>query len=92
LATHKSALKRHRQSLKRRSRNQAVKSQLRTLVKKVREAIEQKDAGRATTELRVAARALDKAVTKGVVHRNNASRRLARLARRVNQLQGAQAG
>jgi len=89
LATHKSAEKRHRQNEKRRVRNHALKSQLRTLVKRVLNAVEKKDASAAETELRVAARALDKAVTKGVLHRNNASRRLSRLTLRLNTLRRA---
>jgi len=89
LATHKSAEKRHRQSEKRRARNHALKSRLRTLVKRVLAAVEQKDSSAAQSELRVAARALDKAVTKGVLHRNSASRRLSRLTLRVNALRQA---
>ena len=89
MATHKSAEKRHRQNEKRRVRNHALKSQLRTLVKRVLTAVEKKDASAAETELRVAARALDKAVTKGVLHRNNASRRLSRLTLRLNSLRKA---
>jgi len=52
-------------------------------------AVEKKDASAAETELRVAARALDKAVTKGVLHRNNASRRLSRLNLRLNTVRTA---
>ena len=89
MATHKSAEKRHRQSEKRRARNHALRSRLRTLVKRVLAALDQKDTTAAETELRVAARELDKAVTKGVVHRNNASRRLSRLTLRVNALRRA---
>jgi small subunit ribosomal protein S20 len=89
LATHKSAEKRHRQSEKRRASNHALRSRLRTLVKRVLTAVDRNDADAAQNELRVAARALDKAVTKGVVHRNNASRRLSRLTLRVNTLRRA---
>ena len=89
MATHKSAEKRHRQNEKRRSRNHALRSRLRTLIKHVLTALDQKDPAAAETELRVAARELDKAVTKGVVHRNNASRRLSRLTLRVNALRRA---
>jgi len=89
LATHKSAEKRYRQSEKRRVRNHALKARLRTLVKRVVNALEKKDASAAATELGVAERELDKAVTKGVLHRNNASRRLSRLALRLNALKRA---
>lgn len=88
MATHKSAIKRHRQSLKRQTRNQAIKSRLRTIVKKVRTAIEQKDSTAARAALGVAGRALDKAVTLGVIHRNGASRRISRLTLQINQLRG----
>lgn len=89
MATHKSAEKRHRQNEKRRVRNHALKARLRTLVKRVLTALDGKDTAAAETELRIAARALDKAVTKGVLHRNNASRRLSRLTLRLNGLRKA---
>jgi small subunit ribosomal protein S20 len=81
--------KRHRQSEKRRARNHTLKARLRTLVKRVRTALEGKDAAAAETELAIAARALDKAVSKGVVHRNNASRRLSRLTLQLNRVRQA---
>jgi small subunit ribosomal protein S20 len=86
VATHSSALKRHRQSEKRRVRNQAIKTRLRHLVRDVRTALTQRDAQAAADRLGRAARALDKAVTKGVLHRNSASRKIARLAHAVSQL------
>ena len=89
MATHKSAEKRHRQSEKRRTRNHALRSRLRTLVKRVESALQRKNLPEAETELRAAARALDKAVTKGVIHRNNASRRVARLTLRLNGIRAA---
>jgi small subunit ribosomal protein S20 len=91
VANHPSALKRHRQSEKRRRRNQAIKTQLRHLVRRVREAIARRDVGAAVEGLARAGRALDRAVTKGVLHRNNASRRISRLARAVHAL-GARTG
>jgi small subunit ribosomal protein S20 len=89
LATHKSAEKRHRQNEKRRARNNALRSRLRTLVKRVEAALERKNVADAEGELRVAARELDKAVTKGVLHRNSASRRLSRLTLRLNGIRTA---
>lgn len=80
---HKSAIKRHRQNLKRRERNRAVRSRLRTEVRKLREACEEKDQAAATTQLRETVRELSKAATKGILHRNAASRRIARLSKRV---------
>ena len=91
MANHPSALKRHRQSEKRRLRNRAVKSRLRHLVREVRDAVATKNPDAAAKSLAVAGRALDKAVTKGVLHRNNAARRIARLAHAVAELKTARA-
>ncbi len=91
MANHKSALKRHRQSLKRRARNVAVKSSLKTTIKKVREAITQKDAGKAQELLVQTTTALDKAASKGVIHKNNAARRISRLAHSVNAIEQGKA-
>jgi small subunit ribosomal protein S20 len=63
-----------------------MKARLRTLVKRVRTALAKKDATAAEAELKIATRELDKAVSKGVLHRNNASRRIARLAHGFAQL------
>jgi small subunit ribosomal protein S20 len=86
VANHASALKRHRQTEKRTVRNQAIRTRLRHAVRTVRRAVAGGDLAAAETGLRAATRALDKAVTKGLIHRNNASRRIARLARVVSQL------
>jgi small subunit ribosomal protein S20 len=79
-------VKQHRQSLKRQERNRGVVSSVRTHVRKLREAVAEKDLARAQEQLRVATRALNKAATKGVVHRNNASRRIARMSKQVAAL------
>jgi small subunit ribosomal protein S20 len=84
LANHKSAIKRHKQSEKRRLRNTAVKSTIKTAVKKVRVAADSGNKDEAADNLKTAAKLLDKAVTKGVLHRNNASRRISRLTTLVN--------
>ena len=86
MANHASALKRNRQTEKRTARNQALRSRLRNVVRTVRRAVAGRDLAAAETGLRDATRALDKAVTKGLIHRNNASRRIARLAHAVSQL------
>lgn len=86
MANHASALKRNRQTEKRTARNQALRSRLRHVVRTVRRAVAGRDLAAAETGLRDATRALDKAVTKGLIHRNNASRRIARLAHAVSQL------
>jgi small subunit ribosomal protein S20 len=86
VANHASALKRHRQTVKRTKRNLALRTQLRHFVRAVRQAVASKDVTAAQETLRRATRALDKAVTKGLVHRNNAARRVSRLSRAVSQL------
>lgn len=80
MANTKSAIKRMRQSERRRLRNRAVRSRVRTVVKAARATIGGADAAAAVRE---AIRALDKAVTKGVIHRNTAARKKASLARRL---------
>ncbi len=67
-------------------RNRTIKTRLRHLVREVRIAISARNADAAAKSLERASRALDKAVTKGVLHRNNAARKVSRLARAVTQL------
>ncbi len=83
MANTASAEKRNRQSLKRRARNVAVRTGVKSAVKKVREALATGDAAGAKTALTAALKALDGAASKGVLHRNTASRRIARLAHAV---------
>ncbi|TMB01345.1 MAG: 30S ribosomal protein S20 [Deltaproteobacteria bacterium] len=86
MANHPSALKRHRQSEKRRLRNRALKTHLRHLVRAVRTAVASRDPASAAQTLARASRELDKAVTKGVLHRNSAARKISRLAHAVGAL------
>lgn len=91
MANHKSALKRIRSSEKKRVRNRIIISRARTEVRDAREAIASgkvKDAQAATVE---AIRILDSAVSKGVLHKNNAARRKSRLMKRLAALQAAPA-
>ena len=67
-------------------RNQAIKSRVKTFVKKVLSAVEAKNVDEAKTALQVAYKELDKAVTKGVVKKNTASRKKSRLAVKLNAL------
>lgn len=90
MATHKSALKRQRQNEQRRVRNVHVRSTLKTLVKKVRVAAESKDIEKAKTALAEAIPAIDKAKSKGVIHRNTASRKISRLTKLIASLQSSQ--
>lgn len=86
---HKSAIKRHRQSETRAARNKVILTHVRHAVRKLREIIERKEADVAATELKAVMKTIDQAVTKGVLHRNNASRRIARLHRQVAALKAA---
>jgi len=84
---HKSAVKRHRQSVKLAERNRVIRTHVRHSLRTLREAIGNKDTASAQSELRSTIQTLDKAVTQGVLHRNNAARRIARLSRQVAGLQ-----
>jgi small subunit ribosomal protein S20 len=86
MANIKSAMKRIRQSEKRRLRNAAVRSTVRTSVKSARAAIEGGQADQARETLQRTIQILDKAVTKGVIHKNTAARRKSRLTRQLNAL------
>lgn len=86
MATSRQSKKRARQNIKRRERNKAVKSELKTLVRKTREAVEAGDKELAEKNLQAASRKLDKAVSKGVIHRNQAANRKSKLAKQVNAL------
>ena len=86
MATHDSAIKRHRQSEKRRLRNRAGKSAIKTATRNLREAIAGGKKDEAVALLKTAVSLLDEAVTKGVLHRNNASRRVSRLLSAVNSI------
>ncbi len=81
---HKSAIKRARQSIKRHQRNRAILHATKTVAKKVKAAVAEKNQELAQSLLRDATSALHKAVTKGALHRNTASRRISRLASSVN--------
>ena len=86
MANIKSAMKRIRQSEKRRLRNAAVRSTVRTSVKSARSAIEAGQADPARAALLDTIQTLDKAVTKGVIHKNTAARKKSRLTRQLNAL------
>jgi small subunit ribosomal protein S20 len=86
MATHKSAEKRLRQIIKRTEANRARKSRVRTFVKRVETAIATGDKGAAQSALQLAQPELHRAITKGVMHKNTVSRKLSRLATRINAL------
>ena len=82
----KSAAKRMRIEQKRRARNRAVKSAVKTFINKAQRAIVVEPGADATTEaLRQAISQLDRAATKGVLHKNNVARRKSRLMKRLNK-------
>ncbi|GAA3964890.1 30S ribosomal protein S20 [Thermobifida alba] len=89
MANIKSQKKRNRQNEKARLRNKAVKSSLKTAIRKFREAAEAGNVEQAVVLQRAAARQLDKAVSKGVIHKNQAANRKSAIAKRLNQLQNA---
>ncbi|KOX21222.1 30S ribosomal protein S20 [Streptomyces sp. NRRL F-6491] len=69
-------------------RNKAVKSSLKTAIRKAREAVAAGDFEKATVATRAASRQLDKAVSKGVIHKNAAANKKSALAIKVASLQG----
>ena len=83
MANIKSQKKRNITNEKARQRNVAVKSALKTAVRRVRTAAEAGDAAAAATALKTAAKALDKAASKGVIHKNQAANRKSGLAKQV---------
>src|SRR5882762_7875273 len=83
VATHASALKAHRQSLKNRERNRQFRSRLRGALKAVRAALDGKDLAAAKTALKETISLVDRMASKGVIHRNAASRYKSRLHSRL---------
>jgi small subunit ribosomal protein S20 len=86
VANIKSQIKRNKQNEKARQRNKAVKSSLKTAVRNLREAANSGDTDKATEALRTAYIKLDKAASKGVIHKNQAANRKSALAKRVAEL------
>ncbi len=83
MANIKSQIKRNRQNERRRLRNKSVKSSLKTAIRKFDAAIEAGDTETATALMRDASRKLDKAASKGVIHKNQAANRKSAIARRL---------
>lgn len=86
MANHKSAEKRVRQTLKRNEINRSNRSKLRTSIKKLRSAIAGHDKNGSTELLAPTVALIDKAVNKGVIHKNTAARYKSRLTKHVNEL------
>jgi small subunit ribosomal protein S20 len=85
LATTASAEKRNRQAQKRRARNVQVRTGVKSAVKKVREAVAKGDGAATAEALKAAEKAIGKAASKGVLHKNAASRKISRLARAASK-------
>lgn len=86
MANHKSALKRIRQNEKRRARNRYWKSTMRTIIKQVRQHVEEGNLEEAQSALRDATSTIARVASKGVIHKRTASRRISRLTLLVNKL------
>jgi small subunit ribosomal protein S20 len=86
VANIKSQIKRNKQNEKARQRNKAVKSSLKTAVRRFREAADGGDVAEATAAMQVACRSLDKAASKGVIHKNQAANRKSAIAKRAAEL------
>ncbi len=86
MANHKSALKRHRQSLAANVRNRAVKTRIKNAIKDVRHAIQNEDKEAALQALRKASSVMDKAGSKKILHWRTAARKISRLNKAVNAL------
>ncbi len=86
MANIKSAKKRVLVSEKKAAKNKSIRSGVKTAIKKVEAAVAANDKDAATEALRAATSKIDKACSKGVYHKNNASRKVARLAKMVNEI------
>ena len=86
MANIKSQIKRNRTNEEARQRNKSVKSELKTYVRKTREAVDAGDKEAAEEALQVASRKLDKAVSKGVIHANQAANRKSAIAAKAAAL------
>ncbi len=86
MANHKSALKRHRQSVKRNERNRAARTRVKNLIKAVKTAVATEDKEAATLALTKATSTLDSIAGKGVIHWKKAARKVSRLTKAVNQI------
>ncbi|HZG06395.1 MAG TPA: 30S ribosomal protein S20 [Streptomyces sp.] len=88
MANIKSQIKRIKTNEKARLRNKAVKSELKTAIRRTREAIAAGDVEKAAEAARLASKKLDKAVSKGVIHKNQAANKKSALAQKVAALKG----
>jgi small subunit ribosomal protein S20 len=89
MAVHKSTIKRARQNKKRYIYNRAIKSVVKTGIKNLLAALESKNNETVQPQLKKVIVSINKAATKGVMHKKTASRRISRLTKRVNKLSAA---
>ena len=92
MANHKSAIKRHRQSLVRRDRNIHIRAGMRTMIKRFRAAVTSNDASAAAETFISAEKAIRKAATKGILPRSRANRHISRLAKSLNGVTNTSTG
>jgi len=90
LANHKSAIKRNQQNTTRKLRNQMGRSRIKSLTKEVLASVEAGNREEALQAFRKASPAIQKAASKGTIHRNTASRKISRLSRKVNATPAAE--
>lgn len=90
MANHPSALKRARQSEKRRLRNKSIKTRVKNVTKDVEQAIKEKDFQKISVAVSEAVSVIQKAAQKGVIHKNKASRKVSNLMRKAQALAKAQ--
>jgi len=83
VASHASALKAHRQSLKHREHNRQFRARLRSALKSIRSAIDANDLGAAKSALKQTVSLIDKMASKGIIHRNAAGRYKSRISTRL---------
>ncbi|HIJ68525.1 MAG TPA: 30S ribosomal protein S20 [Deltaproteobacteria bacterium] len=86
MANHKSAIKRARQSEEQRVRNRSRKTRMKNVIRDLDEVIAGKSPEKAAEELKKAVSVIAKTASKGVIHKNTASRKISRLTRAVNAL------
>ena len=90
MANHKSAIKRHKQSLKAAARNKSRRTRVKNVIKETRKAISSEDQALAFTSLSKANSVLERASSKGAMHWKTAARKMSRLAKAVNAMKPAQ--
>ena len=87
MANHKDAIKRNKQNQGQRARNRHYRTRMRNQIKKLQGAVESGDSAAAQAELRSAVSIIQRLASKGVIHRNQAARRVARLAKAVKAVE-----